>query len=379
MIKKVMFVFCFGIFIKMEIEDQIILDNDYDVMDIINDGFPRARPQRPNYFDSIDDLGFFRRFRLTKPTAKALLGEIQHTMEFDNNLNNQVSPMNQLLTTLRFYASNGHQIGIGDLMGIHQTTACRIISRVSRTIAMLRPNYIQMPENHAQLLHTQQEFYHRARFPRVVGCIDCTHIKINSPGGEDPEIFRNRKGIFSINTQVVGNANLEITDIVARWPGSVHDATIFNNSSILARLENQEFGNGIILGDSGYALRPFLLTPLLNPVNQAEQRYNESLIRTRNCIERLFGCWKRRFPVLAYGMRCHTDNVMAIIVATAVLHNICRRMGEDLPPAPEDIDEDMLEYLIEQDNVPHVPFVNNVNNILNYRQQIINTYFARLN
>lgn len=78
-------------------------------------------------------------------------------------------------------------------------------------------------------------------------------------------------------------------------------------------------------------------------------------------------------------MRCHTDNVMAIIVATAVLHNLCRRMGEDLPPVPEDIDEDMLEYLIQQDNIPHVPFVNNVHNILNYRQQIINTFFAQLN
>lgn len=86
--------FCFGICVnfprifnsKIKMEDEIIFDDDYDVMDIINDGFPRARPRRQNYFDLIDDLGFFRRFRLTKPTAEALLGEIQHTMEFDNNL-----------------------------------------------------------------------------------------------------------------------------------------------------------------------------------------------------------------------------------------------------------------------------------------------------
>lgn len=53
----------------------------------------------------------------------------------------------------------------------------------------------------------------------------------------------------------MGNASLDIMDIVARWPGSVHDATIFNNSAILGRLENQEFENGIILGTFSAALK----------------------------------------------------------------------------------------------------------------------------
>nr|CAH7756712.1 unnamed protein product [Callosobruchus chinensis] len=39
------------------------------------------------------------------------------------------------------------------------------------------------------------------------------------------------------------------------------------------------------------------MTPLLNPQEQAEQLYNESLIRIRNTVERCFVVWKRRFPV----------------------------------------------------------------------------------
>lgn len=31
-------------------------------------------------------------------------------------------------------------------------------------------------------------------------------------GGEDSEVFRNRKGYFSLNTQVVGDASLKICD-----------------------------------------------------------------------------------------------------------------------------------------------------------------------
>ena len=102
-------------------------------------------------------------------------------------------------------------------------------------------------------------------------------------GGEDAELFRNRKGYFSINTQVTCNGNLEITDIVARWHGSVHDSTIFSNSRLRANFEN-ETCNGLLLGDSAYPLKQYLLTPILNPQTAAEQLYNESHIRTRNTI-----------------------------------------------------------------------------------------------
>lgn len=37
-------------------------------------------------------------------------------------------------------------------------------------------------------------------------------------------------------------------DIVANWPGSTHDVTIFNSSRLKARFENGEFNNGILLG-----------------------------------------------------------------------------------------------------------------------------------
>lgn len=65
-------------------------------------------------------------------------------------------------------------------------------------------------------------------------------------------------------------------DIVARWPGSVHDQTIFNNSTVKQRLENGEFGNSVLVADSGYANTMHIVTPLLQTNNQAEELYNES-------------------------------------------------------------------------------------------------------
>lgn len=112
--------------------------------------------------------------------------------------------------------------------------------------------------------------------------------------------------------------------VMARWPGSVHDATIFQHSRLCRRLEEGEFHSGILLGDSVYPVKKYLLTILLHPTTVAENRYNDAHIRTRNIVERVFGVWKRRFPVLSLGMRVKMETVQDVIIATAVLHNIAR-------------------------------------------------------
>lgn len=142
-------------------------------------------------------------------------------------------------------------------------------------------------------------------------------------GGENPELYRNRQGFFSINVQTTCDASLKITNIVARWPGSAHDSNILRNSRIYSRFESGDFGDSLIIADSGYPNKKFLITPLSNPTTQEENLFNESLIRTRCTVERSYGVWKRRFPILSLGIRLNHRKVQSIIVATAVLHNIC--------------------------------------------------------
>lgn len=230
-------------------------------------------------------------------------------------------------------------MNVGELFGIHYSTASNIIKKMNIALARLRPRFIRMPNNVNEISNLQNKFYLKAKFPRCIGAIDCTHIKISSPGGNDAEIYRNRKNFFSINVQTISDDQLLIQDIVARWPGSSHDSTIFFNSSIYRRFEAKEFGNGLIVGDSGYGVKSYLLTPLSNPITRTENLYQESLIRTRNVVERSYGVWKRRFPILSLGIRLHLNKVEAIIVATAVLHNICILQKERLPPTTLDVEE----------------------------------------
>lgn len=90
-----------------------------------------------------------------------------------------MSPINQILVTLRFYATDGHLNFLADFSGMDTSTVSRIIVRVSTAIAGLSRQYIKMPED---LLAEHMKFHQIARFPRIIGLIDGTHVKISSPG-----------------------------------------------------------------------------------------------------------------------------------------------------------------------------------------------------
>ncbi|KAM7281602.1 putative nuclease HARBI1 [Ixodes scapularis] len=167
-------------------------------------------------------------------------------------------------------------------------TVCRVIERVSRVLAeTLFPRLVDFPEGDCD--EVMRDFYNIGKFPSVTGCIDCTHVKIKGPGGPNGEVFRNRKGFFSLNVQAITGPQLQFFDIVARWPGSVHDSRIFDNSRARVLYENRRIP-GLLLGDAGYPCMSFLLTPLTNPgvANSPKGRYQAAHLKTRNSVERAF-------------------------------------------------------------------------------------------
>jgi hypothetical protein len=70
----------------------------------------------------------------------------------------------------------------GDVAGVHKSTASRIVKRVSLAIASLRPAHVRFPETEEERTRIQLGFYRKHHFPRVLGALDCTHIKLQSPG-----------------------------------------------------------------------------------------------------------------------------------------------------------------------------------------------------
>lgn len=271
----------------------------------------------------------------------------------------------QVLIAIRCIASGSHQVSVGDCYNVSQTRVSQCLSVVSRAIASRSRHYIKFPVGND--IHTTiQQFYDLRQMPGVIGAVDCTHIAITRPSCDNPELFRCRKGFFSLNVQAICGPDLTFYNIVARWPGSVHDSRIFENSRICAILE-EDLMPGHLLGDSGYPCRRYLLTPVAAPSNHHEEAYNRSHINTQNTIERAFGVLKRRFAYLGTTMRTSLDNTKAIVVASVVLHNIAVRTRLVLPGDNE-------EAIVNQVDNQYQGGHENIQGRLK-RQQIIRSHF----
>lgn len=125
------------------------------------------------------------------------------------------------------------------------------------------------------------------------------------------------------------DSNLKFLALNARYPGATHDAAIWEMSSVY-RYMRRNYENGDkstwLIGDSGYPLQPWLMTPIPDaPENTAEFRYTQKHVRARNVIERAFGVLKQRFRCLLKHRVMHYKPSVAgkIIYTCAVLHNIC--------------------------------------------------------
>lgn len=93
-----------------------------------------------------------------------------------------LSPTEQLLLTLRYYSSGNFLITVADFLGVSKSSASRVVKRVSNVIAGLRRKYIQIPNTREKQIEMFSGFYRIAKFPRVLGTIDGTHVKMQSPG-----------------------------------------------------------------------------------------------------------------------------------------------------------------------------------------------------
>jgi hypothetical protein len=141
----------------------------------------------------------------------------------------------QLLVALsvRFFACGAFYNAIGDTFGLHKSTLCRAVHKVASAIMKRVKFFVAFPE------------------PDTV-----------MKPAENALDYLNRKGYFSINVQAVVDSTCEFTNIVVKWPGSSHDFFIFSQSALCTKLESGAL-KGILLGDSGYPCRTYLLTPYI--------------------------------------------------------------------------------------------------------------------
>lgn len=150
----------------------------------------------------------------------------------------------RVLTALGFFAYGSYQLGIGQdfTLSISQKSVSLSIRSVSNAIVKhVLKKWVIFLLNLRDLTELKQQFYEKYAFPGVLGAIDCTHVAIIAPPTEDPiypeHQYVNRKRYHSLNVQLMCDANMQILNVNARFPGSVHDSFIWKNSNVRKALE----------------------------------------------------------------------------------------------------------------------------------------------
>ncbi|XP_049429901.1 putative nuclease HARBI1 [Epinephelus fuscoguttatus] len=301
----------------------------------------RAFRQERVFRDRANPLAFpddhlHERYRFSADGIRYLCRLLGPRIQHHTARSHALSVEQMVCVALRFFASGGFLYSVGDAENLAKATICRVVRSVCLALKSLSGVFISFP-GHRRLSDIKEDFYRIAGFPNVIGALDCTHIRIKSPSGAHEADFVNRKSFHSINVQMVCNADYLISNVVAKWPGSVHDSRIFQSSAVYRRLSQGEF-SGVLLGDRGYACEPFCLTPYADP-QEAQQAYNDAHARTRARIEMTFGLLKARFQCLHH-LRVSPDRACDITVACAVLHNVACLRKERAPRVPSDVDWD---------------------------------------
>jgi hypothetical protein len=124
------------------------------------------------------------------------------------------------------------------------------------------------------------------------------------------------------------------------WPGRVHDARVFINSSLYRRGESGRlFPNWkktiagkeiplLVLGDPAYPLLSWLMKsfPDNGSLSVQQKTFNYRLSKARVVVEHAYG---RRWRCLLKRNDIAVHDLPKIVAACCILHNICEINGEN--------------------------------------------------
>ena len=285
---------------------------------------------------------WLQNFRLSRDTFHHLCDKLKAAIsKTDTIMRNAVQTEKRVAITLWFLASGSDYRTVGHLFGVAKATVCVVVKQVCASIVkLLLPSYIQMPTGSA-LKEIVDGFKTNHDFPQCAGAVDGCHVPIVSPQ-QCPADYFNRKGWHSIILQGTVDDRGRFIDVYIGWPGRVHDARVFSNSSLYKKgqsnslfpdLKQKIAGKDIpivLLGDPAYPLLQWLMKAFPNNGHLTSQQktFNYRLSKARVVVEHCYGRLKGRWRCLLKRLDVDVCDAPEIVAACCVLHNVCEIHGD---------------------------------------------------
>lgn len=304
------------------------------------------------YLHSLCDARFRQELRMSPPAFGALVDLIAPHPVFTSKSNNhQASVEEQLALFLAKLGRYGNGASVGILartFGVSEGSVSNYCKRCIVAILALEKATVVWPTA-IDRKRIAGRVGQRFGFPGCVGFVDGTLFPVYSKPSINGEDYYTRKGFYGMAGMVVCDDQRRILHIDLGWPGSVHDARVWGNSSF-KRNPAKYFTRGeYLLADSGYPTSDYIVSAYKRvrgfSLSRIHEKFNKRLAQCRFVNEHTIGILKSRFPSLR-GMRVDLSTtagasfMIFMIRCAVVLHNLLSGdADDDWDPSLHDFDE----------------------------------------
>ena len=312
-----------------------------------------VQPERTFWWETralhFNEKKWRRCFRVSKDVFNFVLDKIVSHDGFRvaKNITRPV-PVEKQLAVFLYRVGKVHPgvAAIADKFELSSSTVVACTERVARAIIERLSYIVNFPKDGAQKQKMMKGF-ERSGYKGGVVTIDCTGIRIVAPTAVtragQKHVFVGKEKFVCKRYQVACDSTLRIRHVFGGNAGSVHDMDIFTASPLYTKIREFLRSKEYYIGDTGYALRPYMITPFKNSeiakvtlqhVKDARTYFNRHLSAVRIMIERCFGVLKARFRCLLFGMWFRDESMYSsIFLACCVLHNICLHFRDAISEA----------------------------------------------
>ncbi|XP_028414901.1 putative nuclease HARBI1 [Dendronephthya gigantea] len=310
---------------------------------------------------------------MTKRNFMQLCEKLRAQLTGEDTVMRKAIPVEtKVAATLYYLADESRYRKVANAFGIGKTTLSKILRSVCIAIVKhLGKEYIKIPTDVASIHKLASQFYDKHGFPQCIGAVDGTHIRIKQPRGKSSE-YINRKGTYSLNVQGTCDFKYCFLDVVVKWPGSVHDAQVFVNSSVCKMLKDGTIPTCpkvivqnlppvpiCILGDPAYPLNTYLMKEYeAGGITEAEQFYGFRLSSARMVIECANGRLKARWGCLKGVLDVDLELLPYLIYACFILHNYCEVHHDG-------VDQAAIDAALRYDREFTQPRIQSIENLMN--------------
>ncbi|ETV85762.1 hypothetical protein H257_02345 [Aphanomyces astaci] len=268
---------------------------------------------------------FKANLRCSQATFSRLIDWIRHELPERYRRLSHHSFKTKVVVVLYFLGSDGGYRETAAAFGMSKSWCVNVISVLVGVLSSSAATWINLPRNSAEWNDVEQVFFARQKIPGVVDAVDGTLIEIQRP--KDYDGFYNRNGDLSLNIQAVVHAKTRFMSVDIR-PGSYSDKKISKTSSFGYSISWKIPKGCFLLGDAGYTLMPWLITPFMaheehGNLSKLQKNFNYKDSSTRMSVECAFGRLKERFRILKTVMNEKSlDQTTTVVTACFVLHNM---------------------------------------------------------